>query len=207
METVRILIVEDEPIIASNLAMYLNNNDYTVSGMCYDALEAEKELKKGKSDFVIVDINLGEGKDGIELADIINKQYNLPFVFLTSYSDKNTIDRAKKVNPMGFVVKPFNDNTLLATIEIALSNHAILHNKHVPNIALQVVNKYIQAPLTEREFEVLSLIYEGKTNQQIIGQLFVSINTLKKHINNAYEKLDVENRTAAITKLRNLMLK
>lgn len=207
METVRILIVEDEPIIASNLAMYLDNNDYTVSGMCYDAAEAEKELKKGKSDFVIVDINLGEGKDGIELAEIINKQYNLPFVFLTSYSDKSTIDRAKKVNPMGFVVKPFNDNTLLATIEIALSNHAMLHNKHVPHIALHVVNKYLSTSLTEREFEVLSLIYEGRTNQQIITQLYISINTLKKHINNAYEKLEVENRTAAITKLRNLMLK
>lgn len=207
MTRIKILIVEDEPLIAKNIGMYLNNNDFEISGIAYDADEAIFQLKRNMPDLAILDINLEGEKDGIQIGDYINQHHNIPFVYLTSYSDKETLERAKKTNPYGFIVKPFNDKTLFTTIEIALSNHAMHSNKHVAVLSLEKINQQLTNILSEREFEVIQFIYAGKTNQQIAESLFISINTLKKHINNAYFKLDVTNRTTAIARLREYMLK
>lgn len=206
MTGIKVLIVEDEPLIARNISMYLNNNDFEVAAIAYDADEALLQLKKQQPDFAILDINLDSEKDGIDIATYINQHHFIPFVYLTSYSDKDTLDRAKKTNPSGFIVKPFNEKTLYATIEIALANHAAAVNRHVPALAAERINKHLVAPLSDREFDVINLLYGGKTNQQIADQLFIAMNTLKKHINNAYFKLDVASRTAAIARLRELML-
>ncbi len=207
MSEFKILIVEDEPVIAENIAMYLNNADFVVSGIAYDDEEAIKQLKQNTPDAVLLDINLDSNTDGIEIADYINKNYQLPFLFLTSYADRETLERAKKVEPWGYVVKPFNEKALLASIEIAISNFAQRSNRNIPNIIFEKINRHLINPVTEREFEVLQLIYEGKTNQQIAQQLFVSLNTIKRHINNAYLKLDTSSRSTAIARLRELMLK
>ncbi|MBI5858797.1 MAG: response regulator transcription factor [Sphingobacteriales bacterium] len=206
MTGIKILIVEDEPLIAKNIGMYLNNNDYEVSAIAYDADEALQQLKRQPPDFAILDINLESDKDGIQVAEYINKNNFIPFIYLTSYSDKDTLERAKKTNPSGFIVKPFNEKTLYATIEIALSNHAAQANKHIPVLSFDKINKQLVTPLSDREFDVIKLMYDGKTNQQIAGELFIAMNTLKKHINNAYFKLDVSSRTEAIAKLRGFML-
>lgn len=207
MTNIKVLIVEDEPLIAKNIGMYLNNNDYEVAGIAYDPEEAFFLLKKNQADFAILDINLESDKTGIDIAEYINRNNFIPFIYLTSYSDKETIDKAKQTNPSGFIVKPFNEKTLYATIEIALANHASHSNKHVPGLSFDKINKQLAAPLSDREFDVLKLLYEGKTNQQIADALFIAMNTLKKHINNTYFKLDVTGRTAAIATLREFMLK
>ncbi len=207
MSGIRVLIVEDEPLIAKNIGMYLNNNDYEVSSIAYDPEEAFFQLKRNPPDFAILDINLESDRDGIEVAQYINLHNNIPFVFLTSYSDKDTLERAKQTNPYGYIVKPFNDKTLFATIEIALSNHARELNRHVPRLDPGKINRELVTPLSDREFEVMQLLYDGKTNQQIAADLFISLNTLKKHINNAYFKLDVTSRTTAVARLRNSMLR
>ncbi|MFN8347797.1 MAG: response regulator [Spirosomataceae bacterium] len=207
MTGIRVLIIEDEPLIAKNIGMYLNNHDYEVAAFAYDADEAMYQLKRQPTDFAIIDINLEDDKDGIDIAEYINRHTFIPFIFLTSYSDKDTLERAKKTNPSGFIVKPFNEKTLYATIEIALSNHAAQANRHVPVLSLDKINRFLMAPFTEREFEVMKLMYAGKTNQQIADELCIAMNTLKKHINNAYFKLDVTGRTLAVAKLREYMLK
>jgi len=204
---IKVLIVEDEPLIARNIAMYLRNHDFEVSAIAHDPEEAFFQLRRQPPDFAILDINLESERDGIQIAEHIGRHLFIPFVFLTSYSDKDTLERAKKTNPAGFIVKPFNEQTLYATIEIALSNHATQANRHVPELVLDKLNGHLLAPLTEREFEVLRLLYAGKTNQQITEALYIAMNTLKKHINNAYFKLDVNSRTTAVALLRDLMLK
>lgn len=207
MTGIKVLIVEDEPLIAKNIGMYLNNNNYEVAGIAYDPEEAFYQLKKERPDFAILDINLESDKTGIDVAEYINKNNFIPFIYLTSYSDKETIDKAKLTNPAGFIVKPFNEKTLYATIEIALANHAANSNKHVPCLLFDKINKQLVTPLSDREFDVVKLLYEGKTNQQIADTLFIAMNTLKKHINNAYFKLDVDSRTSAIARLREYMLR
>ena len=207
MDTIRVLIVEDEPLIAENISMYLNNHNFAVSGIAYDDEEALAELKNNPPDAVLLDVNLESAKDGIEIAEYINNNNRIPFVFLTSYSDKTIVERAKRTNPAGYIVKPFNEQTLYTTLEIALANFATRANQHVPKLSLQKINMNLPGPLSDREFEVLELIYEGKTNQQICDLLFIAMNTVKRHVTNAYFKLDVNNRSGAITVLRELMLK
>ena len=205
MSELKILIVEDEPIIAENIAMYLDNHDFKVSGIAYDDEEAKNQLSRNLPDAVILDINLDSGTDGIDIADYINRHFQIPFLFLTSYADKETIERAKKVEPSGYIVKPFNEKTLLASLEIAISNFAQRSNQHLPTLNLEKINRTLPSAISEREFDVLKLIYEGKTNQQIANEIFVSVNTVKKHVNNSYLKLDANSRGTAIARLRELM--
>jgi len=201
---VSVLIVEDEPLIAENIAHYLNNEDFSVCGIAYDDEEALMFLENSHPDIAILDINLGAETTGIDLAGLINRKYQLPFVFLTSYADRETIESAKKVLPWGYIVKPFNGKTLKATMEIALFNFAEQHNRSVPALRLSDLNSRLLSAISEREFEVLEMIYKGKTNQQIAETLFISINTVKRHINNAYLKIDARSRSTAIARLREL---
>ena len=205
MSELKILIIEDEPVIAENISMYLNNADFTVSGIAYDDEEAVNQLHNNTPDAVILDINLDSSIDGIQIADYINKHFRLPFLFLTSYSDKETLQRAKQVEPSGYIVKPFNGQTLLASLEIAISNFANRSNNQVPDLNLDKINKHLLSPLTEREFKVLQLIYQGRTNNQIADELFVTINTVKVHIRNTYLKLDAASHSTAIVRARELM--
>lgn len=207
MVEVRVLIVEDEPVIAENIAAYLNNSDFMVSGIAYDNEEARKQLVHNTPDAVLMDINLDSEEDGIDLARFINANYKIPVLFLTSYADRDTIDRAKEVEPSAYILKPFGEKALLASLEIAISNFAKRNTKQIPKLSFIKINRHLIAHLSEREFEVLQLIYEGKTNQQIAEKIYISINTIKKHINNAYMKLDVTTRTKAIARLLELMMK
>lgn len=207
MSKLRVLIVEDEPVIAENISMYLDNADFEVSGIAYDSDEANEQLQNNTPDAAILDINLESEEDGIDIAKRINQKYQIPFLFLTSYSDKETLQRAKAVNPSGYIVKPFNEKTLLASLEIAISNHAADFNRQMPALATEKINRHLLSPLSDREFEIVQLMYEGITNNQIAERVFLSINTVKTHLKTIYLKLDANTRYGAIVKLRELMSK
>ncbi len=203
----KILIVEDEPVIAENISIYLDNNDFEVSAIAYDSDEAFQQLKNNTPDAAVLDINLESDKDGIDIADYINKEIQIPFLFLTSYSDKNTLDKAKLVKPSGYIVKPFNERTLLASLEIAISNFASENNSSQPKLSMEKINRYLLSPLTDREFEVAQLAYNGITNSQIAEQSFISLNTIKTHLKSIYLKTDANTRYGLIVRLRQLMAK
>ncbi len=207
MNEIKVLIVEDEPVIATNISMHLNNNDFSVSGIAYDYDEAIFQLQDNTPDAVILDIGMENNDDGINIAEVINAQYKIPFIFLTSYADKETLQKAKRVEPSGYIVKPFNEKTLLASLEIAISNFANKVNHLAPDLDIEKLNKHLLSPLTEREFEVLQNIYNGKTNNQIADSMFVSVNTIKAHLKSGYLKLDTSSRSTTIKRLRELMLK
>jgi DNA-binding NarL/FixJ family response regulator len=207
MSKLKILIVEDEPIIAENVSLYLDNHDFEVGGIAYDSDEAFEQLKLNTPDAVILDINLESDKDGIDIAAHINSNYQIPFLFLTSYSDKSTLERAKHVKPSGYIVKPFNEKTLLASLEIAISNHATEKNHDLPKLSVEKINKKLLSQITDREFDIVQFVYEGMTNTQIAAKAFLSINTIKTHLKSIYIKLDANTRLQAIQKLRELMMK
>jgi DNA-binding NarL/FixJ family response regulator len=207
MSKIKVLIVEDEPAIAENISLYLDNNDFEVSAIAYDSDDALVQLKINTPDAIILDINLDSEKDGIDIAAHINQNYQLPFLFLTSYSDKNTLHRAKAVKPSGYIVKPFNEKTLLASLEIAISNHAEEKNHDLPKLNIEKINRQLLSSFTEREFALVQLIYDGVTNSQIAEKHFISVNTVKTHLKNIYLKLDANTRLQVINKLRELMKK
>jgi len=202
-DKIRILIVDDKPLICDNLEMYLNTQDYIVVGKAYDYEDGTTLFLKTEPDLVLLDINFEDERDGINLAEWILKIRPLPIIYLTSYSDKETIERVKKTAPQGYLVKPFNEQSLITTIEIALTNFAIYSNKGNSQLNLQKLNYSLMNKLSNREFEILQKIYSGLTNQQICNELYITINTLKTHINHAYLKLDVQTRSEAMAKLRN----
>jgi DNA-binding LytR/AlgR family response regulator len=121
---IKILIVEDELIIGEDMRNILEKMGYTVIGVAMDADEAIEFVLLEKPDLILLDINLGGKKDGIQLAEEINKKFELPFIFTTSYTDGPTIERAKKVNPLNYLVKPFKPEQLYTAIEIAMFNLA-----------------------------------------------------------------------------------
>jgi len=120
--TPRILIVEDEPFIAENLKEMLGIFGYEDTEIANSANQAIKAIKVSRPDLVMLDVKIKGDQDGIELGGIIKEQYQLPFIYITSYSDKETVNRAKHTQPLGFVVKPFTKDDVYAAIEVALYN-------------------------------------------------------------------------------------
>ena len=122
---IRILIVEDELIIAEDIRTKLISLGYNVTGMAMTADEAEQILESDKPDLVMLDILLKGERDGIDLARLIREHYKIPFIFLTSHADRDTVERARKVMPDGYLIKPFTDKDLFAAIEVAIFRKSI----------------------------------------------------------------------------------
>jgi DNA-binding LytR/AlgR family response regulator len=115
----KILISEDEVIIAEDIAACLADMGYDTCAI--DSGEDTIDIiRETNPDLVLLDINLKGSADGIDIGSRIKQEFNIPFIYLTAYADKSTIDRAKKTEPDGFLVKPFDEKSLRSTIEIAL---------------------------------------------------------------------------------------
>ena len=203
MSAIRVLIVEDDPIITEDIRDMLTSVNYQVVATAYDKEEALEAIDQIKPDLVLLDINLDGNYEGFEVAEYINKTRKIPFLYLTSYSGKEVIDKAKQTLPMGYIVKPFNERELFSSIEIALHNFS----KFILPLELNrdIINNLIVNPLTQKEFDVLKGLYEGKTNQQLADEQFVSVNTIKTHIKNIYEKMDTHTRSETISLLNDLL--
>ncbi|MBP6235924.1 MAG: response regulator transcription factor [Saprospiraceae bacterium] len=198
--SLRILIVEDEPIISDDIESTLLSNDYDVAGKAYSSTQALDMLLSRYPDLVLLDIAIKGDKDGIDIATIIREKYHIPFIFLTSYSDKVTLDRAKPTMPYGYIVKPFKDRDLLTTIEMGMYRFSS-ENNIVPIIKKNIEQKN-NVQLTKMEYSILMLIWEGKSNKAISEALFISVNTVKTHVKNTFEKFGVRSRNELMVLLR-----
>jgi two-component system, response regulator PdtaR len=118
--TAKILIVEDDDVLARVITWRLTNLGYDVSGRATSGAETMELLVKDKPDLVLMDINIKGDIDGIETTNMIKKGFGLPVVFLSSHFDGPTIERAKATHPDGFVLKPFGDEDLRVAIVLAL---------------------------------------------------------------------------------------
>lgn len=124
MDKVRILVVEDEIVIADNICDILEELGYDVLEPAINYSEAITTIEDEKPDLALLDIQLAGKKDGIDIARKIKETYNFPFIFLTSNADPRTIERAKHLNPPAYLVKPFNRDDLYTSIELALFNYS-----------------------------------------------------------------------------------
>lgn len=120
----KILVVEDEFITQKTICNHLIEIGYEVIGTAMNAENALKIIKTENVDFAILDINIKGDKNGIWLANEITQNYNIPHLFLTAYSDSETIKEALKTEPFGYLVKPFQKHDLFTAIEIAILNFA-----------------------------------------------------------------------------------
>ena len=207
MSEVKVLIVEDEPMVAEDIAAALNRIGFDVSGVVYTEQAALEELRDNTPEIALLDINLKTGNEGIRIAEEINRLYHIPFVYLTAYSDKLSLEMAQHTQPAGYIVKPFTEKTLFANLQLALLNHEKKIKDQFSLPPLEKLNAKLLSTLSEREYELLAKIFEGLSTKQIADQLFIAVSTVKTHIRSIYLKLDVSNRSGAIARIRDIMMK
>ena len=123
MPEIKILIVEDEAIVAEDIRNSLQGLGYTISAVVSSGEEAITKIEEDRPDLVLMDIVLKGDMDGIEAASQIHSRFNIPVVYLTAFTDEKTIERAKLTEPFGYIVKPFEDRELHSTVEMALYKH------------------------------------------------------------------------------------
>ena len=192
----RIFILEDEALIAEEIASTLEMLGYQVVGRARSADAALDKLKSLEPDLALLDINVKGIMTGIDVAKIIKDKYKFPYIYLTSYSDSATLEQVKPTMPYGYIVKPFTDKDLKSTIEIALFNYTQDQKDVFPN--QEQLNKELVSKLSSREYEIYKLLFEGLTYQEVADKLFISINTVKSYQKTLFSKLGVKSRAEAV---------
>ncbi len=125
MTPIKVLVVEDEVIVAQDIAGRLKKLGYIVTATVASGEEAIEKATENRPDIVLMDIVIKGEMDGVAAAQQIRTKINVPTVFLTAYADEKTLERAKITNPFGYIVKPFQQKDLQVVIEIALLRHEI----------------------------------------------------------------------------------
>ena len=116
----RILVVEDEGVVAADIEKCLEDGGFEVTGVAASADDAVAEVSKIRPDLVLMDIRIQGSRDGIEAGDILHRQFGVPILYLTAHGDRDTLERAKKTEPFGFLMKPFKPTELTNAVQIAL---------------------------------------------------------------------------------------
>lgn len=121
--TARILIVEDEGIIAGHLASRLLKTGYSVAGIAESSDEALATVRELSPDLILMDIRIKGAMDGIQTAAKVRETCDIPIIYLTAHSDQTTVDRAKMTEASGFLTKPIHQTSLATSIEMAIHKH------------------------------------------------------------------------------------
>lgn len=119
----KVLIVEDETVVAMLLESHLADNGYEIIGTAATGAAALAKAEAGNPDLVLMDININGPTDGIDTANEMRLRYGTAVVFLTAYADHETVQRAKATGPFGYLLKPFRHDELLAAIEVAVERN------------------------------------------------------------------------------------
>ncbi|BAK73291.1 MAG: response regulator [Arcobacter sp.] len=120
MKKKKILIVEDESIVALDIKRTLEKLDYEITNTAFDYQGAINSVLSNKPDLILMDVNLGKSKDGIETAKKIKTFEDIPIIYLTAFSDEETINRAIQTKPVSYLIKPFKRDELKSNIMLGL---------------------------------------------------------------------------------------
>ncbi len=123
MAKARILVVEDERIVAEDVKRSLRNLGYMVSAVVTSGSEAIEQSEKLRPDLVLMDVVIKGKLNGIKTAEQIRSRFDIPVIYLTAYADEGTLERAKVTEPFGYILKPFDERDLQSTIEMGLYKH------------------------------------------------------------------------------------
>ena len=155
MSKIRVLVIEDESIVSKDIQHSLKRLGYSIAGSAATGEKAIALAEEEKPDIVLMDIMLKGDMNGIEAAEIVRREHNIPVIFLTAYADEATLSKAKITEPYGYIIKPFKEIDLHTSIEMALYKHK--KEKEV-----------------EKERDLLYSLVEGKDTQEFI---FVKANS------------------------------
>lgn len=164
----KILVVEDEIIVAVNLGQKLKKLGYELVGITSSGEEAIQKAEENHPDLVLMDINIEGSLDGIETAEVLRNRFHTPVIYLTAYADENTLDRAKKTQPLGYIVKPFESDQLRSSIEVALYKNEIEQRSKQTEEKLKGALDQLGAGIVTTD-ENGSLLFMNPAAEKLIG--------------------------------------
>ena len=196
MTPIRILVVEDHPIVRQGLVALLNVvDDVEVVGEAADGIEAVREFETRHPDVTLIDLRLPK-MSGVEVIQRLRADHpHARFIVLTTYDGDEDIYRALQAGARAYLLKGMTVEVLISAIRSVHAGKSIIP----PAIAQRLAERMATEPLTQREQDVLEQIVRGKSNKEIGVALEISEATVKTHINNLLGKLGVEDRTQAAT--------
>lgn len=199
--TTRVLLVDDHPVVRAGLRALLDNHrEISVVAEACDALGAQQRSRGEDIDVVVMDIQMGPGPTGIDATRAIRAAGGPPVVILTTYDTQVDILAALEAGAIGYLLKDAPPESLRQAVIDAAAGRPILS----PQVTAQLVARTTRpsTALSPRELEILTLAATGASNRGMAKQLFISEATVKTHLVHIYNKLGVDNRTAAIDRAR-----
>ena len=208
MEQLRVLLVDDEPLLLESLEIILTLNQMEITGMAHDGFEALEALSKHFCDLALVDLNM-KGMGGIELIAHIKKDYpTVKILVLTTFYDDNNITRAIANGADGYLLKDSGKDAILGAISQIMSGRTVIDNKVMQRLAALMSggtvssNTSLLDVLTDREKEICTMLAEGLTNKQIAETLYISEGTVKNYISSIYDKTGIHDRAKLIVAMK-----
>jgi diguanylate cyclase (GGDEF)-like protein/PAS domain S-box-containing protein len=202
MENKNILVVEDESVVAMHIEESLEKLGYAVAAVVASGEEAVKKAEETRPDLILMDIVLKGEIDGIDAAGQIREKFNIPVIYLTAYADDAIVHRAKITEPLGYIVKPFNERELKSAIEIAIYKHEmetkLKKMERWLSITLRSIGDGVIATDKEMRVTFINKIAEQMTgwkSEDAIGKNLVEIFNIKNGTlenSEAVEKLLIE---------------
>ncbi|MGZ3862938.1 MAG: PAS domain S-box protein [Bacteroidia bacterium] len=175
----KILIVEDEAVIAMDLQSSLEKFGYEITENISQGEKVFSSIEQTRPDVILMDIKLEGELDGIDTAQIIYEQYDIPIIFITSFSNKNIVERAKRTFPFGYIVKPFEDSELYTNIELAFHKHQAEIKLRESEKKYRELSEAIQQIVLECDKDG-AIMYLNPTGMELLG---VSPNEISKGFN------------------------
>jgi DNA-binding NarL/FixJ family response regulator len=198
---VRLLVVEDQPVIRSGLETLLADTGIEIAETASTAGEAIAQAATTKVDLVLLDVRLGEGDGLAALARIKAERQSLPVLVYTGYDNPAFAARAVALGAAGFLLKGTPRDELITAIRRAAAGESLWTRDELRRVtsALAAPRTHfdLDVPLTKRELDVLTRIVDGQTNKRIADDLEISYETVKEHVQHLLKKIGVADRTQA----------
>jgi len=197
---IRVIIVDDHEVVRSGLgAVLLSSEGLELVGEAEDGEEAIKLCERLQPDIVLMDLLMPK-MDGVTATKLIHEKWpEIHVIALTSFKEKEYVEGVLKAGATSYLLKNVTADELISSI-----NRAVLGQPSLSPEAAQILIKSVNDPaqpeneITEREREILALMVEGKSNNEIAKSIYISMSTVKFHVSNILSKLGVTSRTEAV---------